>query len=307
MRRILIALSLLTACAVGGMPQKSGAPQVDVAAERRALAQNEREFARMAAAKGMRTAFLAFIADDAILFRPTPTNGKKWWTERADASGLLSWEPVYADVSRAGDLGYTLGPWEYRPKGPEDKPVAYGYYMSIWRKQADGSWKFVMDQGTPTPAPSGPKPNLSFPEDSGRKSARGKPDANVAEVQTELLKQERFFSQSSLKDTLAAHLSYAADDIRFMRPGHFPVTGREAMRVALAAAPGTLSWEPTFAAAARSGELGYTYGDYEFKSVPQGDKPSAVEKGNYIRIWKKKDNGNWRVVVDVLAPHRAQP
>jgi ketosteroid isomerase-like protein len=305
MRRILIALLLLTAFVVSGLSQKSGLQIVDVAAERSALVQHEREFAKMAAAKGMRTAFLSFIADDAILFRPTPTNGKKWWTARADAPGLLSWEPVYADVSRAGDLGYTLGPWEFRPKGAEDKPVAYGYYMSIWRKQADGTWKFVIDQGTPTPAPSEPPLALSFPESSGKKSARGKLDASVEEVQKELLKQERAFSQSSLKDTHAAYLAYAADDIRFMRPGHFPATGREAMRAALVAAPGTLSWEPTFAAAARSGEFGYTYGDYEFKSAPQGDKPSAVEKGNYVRIWKKKDDGKWRVVVDVLAPHRS--
>jgi ketosteroid isomerase-like protein len=305
MRRILIALSLLTAFAVSGISQKSGSRWVDLAAERRALVQNERDFAKMAAAKGMRTAFLAFIADDAILFRPTPTNGKKWWTEKTDATGLLSWEPVYADVSRAGDLGYTLGPWEYRPKALEDKPVDYGYYMSIWRKQTDGSWKFVIDQGTPTPAPSEPTPALSFAEDSEKKTARRKFDASVEEVQNELFEQERAFSQSSLKDTPAAFLSYAADDIRFMRPGHFPVTGREAMHAALAAAPGTLSWEPTYAGVARSGEFGYTYGDYEFKSAAQTDKPAALEKGNYVRIWKKNDKGKWKVVVDVLAPHRA--
>jgi hypothetical protein len=85
---------------------------------RQALVQMERDFARAAATKGTRDAFLEFIADDGILFQPGPINGKKFWTERQPRKGLLSWEPIFADVSRAGDLGYTTGPWEFRPNGP---------------------------------------------------------------------------------------------------------------------------------------------------------------------------------------------
>jgi len=67
-----------------------------------------------------------FLADDGIIFQPGPVNGKKFWGERPARKGLLSWEPVFADVSRAGDLGYTTGPWEFRPNGREDQPVAFG-------------------------------------------------------------------------------------------------------------------------------------------------------------------------------------
>lgn len=147
-------------------------------------------------------------------------------------------------------------------------------------------------------------PALSFPtDDSGGNSSRNNLKGNIAKVEEELLKQERSFSHYSSKDTLQAFLSYAASDIHLMRRGHFPVAGKEAMRKALTAAPATLVWEPIYAPASRSGDLGYTYGTYELKATAQGDKPASVEKGNYVRIWKRKDDGKWKVVIDVLAPY----
>src|ERR1044072_540347 len=108
---------------------------------RRTLVQMEQAFAKAAATKGTRDAFIEFLADDGIIFQPGPVNGKKFWTERQPRKGLLSWEPVFADVSRAGDLGYTTGPWEFLPNGPEDQPAAFGQYFTIWKKQTDGAWK----------------------------------------------------------------------------------------------------------------------------------------------------------------------
>src|ERR1041384_3099053 len=116
----------------------------------RVLVEMEHAFAKAAATKGTRDAFLEFLADDGIIFQPGPVNGKKYWSERQPRKGLLSWEPVFADVSRAGDLGYTTGPWEFRPNGPDDQPVAFGQYFTIWKKQKDGDWKAVLDRGVGT-------------------------------------------------------------------------------------------------------------------------------------------------------------
>src|ERR671914_1546344 len=118
MKKLLLFLCVLCAASAA-----FGQKKVDVAAELRSVVQTEREFARAAAAQGMRASFLAFIADGGLLFRPGPVSGKKWWAEQPERAGLLSWEPVYADVSRAGDIGYTTGPWEFRPGGPDDKPA----------------------------------------------------------------------------------------------------------------------------------------------------------------------------------------
>jgi len=253
----------------------------------------------------MRASFLAFIADDGLLFRPGPVSGKKWWTERPERPGLLSWEPVYADVSRAGDIGYTTGPWEFRPGGPADKPVGHGQFMTIWGKQPGGAWKFLLDIGTSNPAPAGLPPSLTFSSDFRKNTDKDKLNVNTAKVRDELLRLERDFAAASAKDTAAAFDAEAADDIRLMRDGHFPFVGKDAMRKALAAERGTLTWEPAQAVAARSGELGYTYGTYELRRAASA---SAVERGHYVRIWKKKSGGGkksderWKVVLDLLNP-----
>jgi ketosteroid isomerase-like protein len=286
-------LAILICASVVGFAQKADMPPA-----LRSLVETEREFSKTSAAKGMKDAFLAFLADDGIVFRPGPVNGKKSWGERAAPKGLLTWEPVYADISRAGDMGYTTGPWEFRQNGPSDKPVAYGYFVTVWRKQSDGTWKFVIDLGTDNPTPTAPAPALQFP-------TGGKGEANSKEtVETALallLKTDSDFSKASAtQGTVNAFLSYAADDVRFYRPESFPVTGKLAVRASLSAKPGLMTWQPMKSDVSRSSDLGYTYGSYEFKTKAADAKPT--ESGYYMRIWKKQPKGEWRVVLDVLHP-----
>lgn len=81
----------------------------------------------MSEEKGTREAFTEFIADDGILFRPTAVFGKKWMQEHplpaSPTRSVLSWQPILADVSRAGDLGYTTGPWQFRKDIKDAKPT----------------------------------------------------------------------------------------------------------------------------------------------------------------------------------------
>ena len=304
MRRILLAALSLFAFAPHTAAQQK---KVDVAAELQSLVRAEREFAKDAALRGTRAAFLAAIADDGVMFRASgPVNGKKLWTDSPPRPGLLSWEPIYADVARAGDLGYTTGPWEFRPKGPDDKPAGYGYFMTIWRKQPDGTWKFALDVGTENPAPANPPPSLSFSRDFRQNNDRDKLNVNVERVEAELLKIEREFSKASAKDTARAFDAYAADDVRLMREGSFPAVGKTSTQRALTASPGTLTWEPSKAEASRSGDLGYTYGTYALKPALKEGRPADPERGDYVRIWKRKADGKWRVVLDLLRPHPPQ-
>ena len=98
------------------------------------LVEAERAFAAASLAKGTRAAFLEYLAEDSILFRPGLVAGKKWIEEHLAQPTLLTWEPVFADVAQSGDLGYTTGPWEIRPRSPQDKPTAYGQYVSMWKR-----------------------------------------------------------------------------------------------------------------------------------------------------------------------------
>ncbi len=72
----------------------------------------------------------------------------------ADSTFRLTWQPTHAFASAAGDLGYTLGTWQSRHYTADGKAqISTGKYVTIWRKQADGSWKVVFDGGNPDPSP----------------------------------------------------------------------------------------------------------------------------------------------------------
>src|SRR4029079_2751836 len=118
------------------------------------LVEAERNFSKASVAKGMREAFIMNLADEGTLFRPHAVAGKKWMTEQPPRPGLLEWRPIYADVASSGDMGYTTGPWEFRQKGPDDKEVAHGNFVTVWKKQADGGWKVVVDLGISNPPPA---------------------------------------------------------------------------------------------------------------------------------------------------------
>ena len=261
---------------------------------RRALVQMEHDFAKAAASKGTRDAFLEFLADDGIVFQPGPVNGKKFWGDRPSRKGLLSWEPIFADVSRAGDLGYTTGPWEFRPNGPDDQPVAFGQYFTIWKKQGDGSWKAVLDRGVSSEKSFATR-LLQFPLHDESSISDTKFD--VSRGRASLLKLEDEFSTlSARKGATAAFDAHFARDVRMLRQNVAPAVGKENALVLVSGAAGTLTWKPTMADVSASGDLGYTYGLYDLK---KGDV--TVEHGSYVRVWKK-ENGEWRVVIDVMSP-----
>ena len=66
----------------------------------------------------------------------------------------LRWKPVGAEISSADDLGYTFGTYIATSAGPDGKlATRYGKYLTVWKKQADGSWKVVNDIGNSSPAP----------------------------------------------------------------------------------------------------------------------------------------------------------
>lgn len=66
----------------------------------------------------------------------------------------LTWAPDRAEVSNGGDLGYTVGSYRSIGIGADGvEMVSTGMYVSIWRRQEDGSWKVEMDLGNPLTPP----------------------------------------------------------------------------------------------------------------------------------------------------------
>lgn len=134
-----------------------------VADERAALMQADRDFNGATAERGVE-GWVEYFAEDGKMF---PAGGEIITGKAAIREAMapafaapnfsLRWEPKGADVSASGDLGYTYGIFVAKGEDPKDEPVTrYGKYVSIWRKQSDGSWKVVLDIGNPRPAPPQP-------------------------------------------------------------------------------------------------------------------------------------------------------
>jgi ketosteroid isomerase-like protein len=259
----------------------------------------ERAFAQASADKGTRESFLMFIADDGILFRPTAVQGKRWMQEHplppSDKRPLLAWEPIFADVAAAGDMGYTFGPWEFKQDIHDQKAVAFGHFATVWKKQADGTWKFAIDLGITHPQSAKPASAWKPPAPSNAETKVA--NVPITTTRESLTNRDREFSSESAKvGAIAAFTKFAAEGVRLFRNDHFPFVGKHAIPEALGATKGVLTWEPAFADASRSGDLGYTYGTYEVKT-----DGVLSAKGNYMRFWKRQ-SGVWRVVLDVADP-----
>ena len=289
---VLASLSLMVSVAA---VQKNG-----YESNLRSLVETERAFARTSVNEGMREAFLAYLADESVIFRPHAVNGKKWFTESPSTSALLTWEPAVAEVSGAGDLGYTTGPWEYRQNGKDDKTVVYGNYVTVWKKQSDGRWKAVIDIGTTNPQPaltkSGLDPMKSAREPAGRAGVK----VNVETERAALIDLDKAVSkEAEARGITPAFLSRATTDCLLFRTGAHPIRGKKAIRAVLEANPGTLTWRTDGGRVSESGDLGYTYGVSRFKASGKGAEP---DQSVYMKIWRKEGKGIWRVVLYIANP-----
>ena len=263
------------------------------------LVEAERSFAAASLAKGTQAAFLEFLAEDSILFRPGPVLGKKWIEEHPAPPTLLTWEPTFADVAQSGDLGYTTGPWEIRPGGPKDKPTAYGHFVSVWKRQTDGVWKVVVDLGISHSASGGNSKTLQ-PADFKGSSEKARRNVNIAEELSELLAFDRELANSvSEKGSAQAYLRYLADDARLYRTKTFPVVGKREIFAILSQSAGRPTLRPDKAGISNAADLGYTYGTA--RSMAPGSADAAGIASNYLHVWRRKGN-RWTLVLDVESP-----
>jgi ketosteroid isomerase-like protein len=280
-------------------------PTIDRQAALDGVVAAEKAFAKEAAEKGTRDAFLAFLADDSVVFNPDPANGKEVWRARPAGKGLLSWYPTYSEVSLAGDLGFNTGPFEFSPK-PGDKPVAFGQFATIWKRQADGSWKALLDLGTNTPEPTSaatPAISLAGP---ARVEEGALPKVDPEAARAALLDADRALAGAvQEKGAAAAYEAVLADDARLLRVSRQPVVGREASRAVLAEGTAPMTWEPLGGGVARSGDLGYTYGIV--KRHEEGPESPWVNTSNYLRVWRKGADGTWKLAFDELSPRPQKP
>lgn len=146
MRWVPSILLLMALCGCGELdfPKKD-----ERAARLDELLQTDADFAEMARDQGYRKAFMEYMDDDAVLLRDNylPILGGdavRYVNSMNDSSFSVDWSPQAGDVSSSGDLGFTYGVYELRT----DTERQTGTYVTVWRRDKEGRWKYVLDAGT---------------------------------------------------------------------------------------------------------------------------------------------------------------
>jgi len=141
-----VSATLLTACAEASSPPPSD-PSV--------LMEADRAFAAAVARDGSE-AWISWFAEDGAQIQTGVGEIRGRDALRQLMAGLddpnfsLSWEPRRADIAASGELGWTTGDYVSEGIAKDGQPRrTQGRYVTIWRRQPDGSWKVVMDLGNP--------------------------------------------------------------------------------------------------------------------------------------------------------------
>jgi len=99
--------------------------------------------------QGIQKAFIEFADDSVVLLKPKrmPIVGKlsliKSYEGKSDSGVVLTWRPAKAIIAESGELGYTYGFWTFIAQ----KDTSRGTYLTVWKKDTNGQWKYIADTG----------------------------------------------------------------------------------------------------------------------------------------------------------------
>ena len=247
----------------------------------RAMTSAEKKFYETGQEKGTRAAFLEWLADDAIVFRPGPVNGKEAWGKRTETGLDLVWEPTFAAIARSGDFGYDTGPSKWRGRKSDPQFTGFGHFVSIWRKQNDGSWKVALDCGIEnTRSDVKPALKLVTPTNRGQGTLESLQQAQDAFVVTAKLDFTKAFRQ------------FGSDEVRLYRDGSFPTLGKKAGVELLGSEQAGVTMEVMKSDTSSSGDLAYSYGSCSDTRTRLG------RAGHFVQVWQTDAAGMWKLALD---------
>ena len=146
---IFLLLSILLSCS---SPKSSNDNKPNNENAKQEIEKAEKDFAQMAADKGIAEAFYFFADSNATIKRQNDTliHGKDaikfYYSTPFYQKATVKWSPDFADASIDGDMGYTYGKYVWSSTDSTGKPITFnGVFHTVWKKQPDGSWKYVWD------------------------------------------------------------------------------------------------------------------------------------------------------------------
>lgn len=252
-------------------------------------------FAAMSVERGSQRAFEEYLAADAVVFRPGPVAAREWFAAHEQGSGRLEWTPVAAAEDCSGQWALTTGPWTY--SSPEGGGASVGHYLSLWRRDPDGSWRVVLDNGVGHGPAADDVPPLAaavaalWPAPRAKTCRAGNGAARLHEVEAALnhAVQSEGLSPALVRVAAPGALAYRDD----ATPEAF-----EAAVVSDAVYARGSNAESHFVGADPDSDFGYSYGVIAASGAP-GAPASA--RSAYVRVWRW-DGRRWNLVIDMLTP-----
>lgn len=245
----------------------------------------ERAFAADGLAMGIKASFLKHSAPEAIVFAPGPVNAQALYAARPDKPHPpLVWWPLWAGISRSGDLGFTTGPATLGGKPS-------GWYFTVWKRQADGAWKWVYDGGSTSAhgdAPTQGSPPAYLPAATG-------PEKTSVEAMEQVRAAEAGLAKAAATGLKTAYLAVLAADARVTGSPAVPATTPASVQAELATRPAAAAFTPLGGGASEVGDLAWTYGSASWT------ESGKSRRGHYVRVWQSRTEG-WRLVFDQILP-----
>jgi hypothetical protein len=249
----------------------------------------ERAFAAAAADIGVRDAFLTFFADDAIQLVPGATGRAATVRPAKDALRLmpldhlplltpLLWEPSTGQVSSDGTIGWLTGPYAGLNLVTKDL-TARGAYFSVWKRQADRTWRVWLDEG------------IALPDrwrDATPFQVAPEPDAGTAGTPGEALQA----AEQAVAAGGAAWRARLASTVRLHHEGKMPLVGRAAVTAWADATWTSVRYTVVRVEEAAADDLGVALGGYDATGT------LGATHGTWVRVWKRDVTGRWRIVFE---------
>jgi ketosteroid isomerase-like protein len=116
------------------------------------IVKTEKDFEKTVAEKGSAEGFYQFADSNAVIKREHDTliigksNIKNYYSDPKYQNTTVTWSPDAVTVSDAGDMASTYGKYAWISKDSTGKiQLSKGVFHTVWKKQKDGSWKYIWD------------------------------------------------------------------------------------------------------------------------------------------------------------------
>lgn len=254
------------------------------------------QFNEDAARFGIRDAFLNNIHTRSMVFLPAPILASDYYNAIPnDRAAALERVVTYLEVSTDMLYAYSTGHFIYNRDKGFPSLEEYGHFVTFWRKEKN-KWKILIDFTVDDSEPSTFAP-LYSPDKTYIKRFPVV-QTSIESTKNIILQSDILYNRSlNLRAGNSAWEEYYSSQIRYFRNNSSPHIGKSTLLPKLSNLGYAYEYQSSSANVSISRDIGYTYGYGIVGGVK--DNKGFEHLVHYFRVWKKEENGIWRIVVDI--------